>query len=61
MRRLKILSKRDECCAETKLIVVVGEIARKTENPLWSKTTSCHSPRQENLLIERTKPTTKLI
>jgi hypothetical protein len=44
-----------------KLIVVVGEIARKTENPLWSKTTSCHSPRQENLLIERTKPTTKLI
>lgn len=37
MRNLKILCKRDECCAETKLIVVVGEIARKTENPSWSR------------------------
>jgi hypothetical protein len=37
MRNLKILRNLDECCAVTKLIVVVGDIARKTENPLWSK------------------------
>lgn len=38
IRDLKILCKRDECRAEKKiLIVVVAEIARKTENSLWSK------------------------